>query len=73
MTRVGKYFVKKSVSKAEVSRKTGISRARLSELSNNDRTNIKATELFLIAKAVDIDPMEILNFVCEGLELKEIQ
>ena len=71
MTRVGEYFIKKSVSKAEISRKTGISKARLSELSNKENTHIKATELYLIALAIDVKPEDFLNFVCEDLVLRE--
>jgi len=70
MTSVGQYFVKKSVSKAEVARKTGISKSRLSELANNPNTHIKATELYLIALAIDVSPLEFLTFICEGLALK---
>ncbi|MCG8385552.1 MAG: helix-turn-helix transcriptional regulator [Cytophagales bacterium] len=71
MTLVGEYFNKKSVSKAEIARKTGISKARLSELSNNPNTHIRATELYLIALAIDADPTEFLNFVCKDLKLLE--
>ncbi len=70
MTKIGEYLVKKSASKAEIARKTGISKSRLSELSNNPNTNLKATELYLIALALDVDPLEILGFVCEGLKLQ---
>ena len=71
MTKLGLYLVKKSVSKAEVSRKTGISKSRLSELTLNDKTKLRVDELFLIALAIDVNPNELLNFVCEGLQLKE--
>ena len=71
MTLVGEYFNKKSVSKAEIARKTGISKARLSELSNNPNTHIRATELYIIALAIDVDPTEFLNFVCKDLKLLE--
>ena len=71
MTLVGEYFSKKSVSKAEIARKTGISKARLSELSNNPNTHIRATELYIIALAIDVDPTEFLNFVCKDLKLLE--
>ena len=70
MTKIGEYLVKKSASKAEISRKTGISKSRLSELSNNPNTNLKATELYLIALALDVDPIEILGFICQGIALK---
>lgn len=71
MTLVGEYFNKKSVSKAEIARKTGISKARLSELSNNPNTHIRATELYLIALAIDVNPVDFLNFVCKDLKLLE--
>lgn len=69
MTKLGLYLAKKSVSKAEISRKTGISKSRLSELTLNEKTKLRADELFLIALAMDINPCELLNFVCEGLQL----
>ncbi len=71
MTLVGEFFNKKSVSKAEIARKTGISKARLSELSNNPNTHIRATELYLIALAIDVNPTEFLNFLCQDLTLLE--
>ena len=71
MTLVGEYFNKKSVSKAEIARKTGISKARLSELSNNPNTHIRATELYLIALAIDVDPLDFLEYICKELKLTE--
>ncbi len=70
MTTFGDYLSKKSIKKAEVSRKTGISTARLSELSHNESTNLKAEELYLVALAIGVKPSEILNNVCSHLKLK---
>jgi DNA-binding Xre family transcriptional regulator len=70
MTVFGEFLSKKSIKKADVSRKTGISTARLSELSHNENTNLKADELYLIALAIDVQPVEILNNVCSHLKLK---
>jgi len=61
MTELGKYLVKKSISKAEVARKTGLSKSRLSELSNKMSTKVRADELYLISLAIDVDPLEILE------------
>ncbi|WP_340200044.1 helix-turn-helix domain-containing protein [Ascidiimonas sp. W6] len=72
MTELGLYLAKKSVNRSDVSRKTGISKTRLSELSNNKRTKLRASELYLIALAIDVEPCEVLNVVCENLELKKI-
>lgn len=69
MTKFGEYLTKKSIKKAEVSRKTGISASRLSELTLNESTNLKAEELYLIAMAIDVNPIEILEVVYKDLKL----
>ncbi|MEN3322221.1 helix-turn-helix transcriptional regulator [Mariniflexile soesokkakense] len=69
MTSLGLYFTKKSVNRAMVSRRTGISQARLSQLSSNESTKLRADELYLIALAIDVDPGELLKEVSKGLEL----
>jgi transcriptional regulator with XRE-family HTH domain len=70
MTKLGLYLAKKSVNKAKVSRKTGISTSRLSELTLNSSTKLRADELYLIALAIDVDPAEALKEVCGYLTLK---
>jgi DNA-binding Xre family transcriptional regulator len=69
MTKLGKYLAKKSVNKSEVSRKTGISKARISELTLNTSTKLRADELYLIALAITVEPCEILKEVCGHLKL----
>lgn len=71
MTKLGKYLAKKSVNKAEVSRKTGISKARISELTLNPGTHLRADELYLIALAINVDPGEIFADVCGDLKLEK--
>jgi len=71
MTDLGLYLSRKSVNRSDVSRKTGISKTRLSELANNTKTKLRADELYLIALAIDVDPCEILKEVCKDLALKE--
>jgi transcriptional regulator with XRE-family HTH domain len=61
MTKLGLYLTKKSINKAEVSRRTGISKSRLSQLSSSDTTKLRADELYAIALAIDIDPCEVLK------------
>jgi len=73
MTELGLYLAKKSVNRSDVARKTGISKTRLSELSNNKKTKLRADELYLIALAIDVEPCEILNEVCKSLELITVQ
>ncbi len=71
MTRLGEFLIKKSVNKSEVSRRTGISRARISELTLNENTKLRVDELYLIALAIDVSPCEMFEFICKGLKLKD--
>ena len=69
MTVLGLYLVKKSINKAEISRKTGISASRLSELTLNLNAHLRAKELYLIAMAIDVDPCELVKIVCADVRL----
>ena len=69
MTSLGLYLTKKSVNRAMVSRRTGISQARLSQLSSNESTRLRADELYLIALAIDVDPGDLLKEVYKDLKL----
>lgn len=69
MTSLGVYLTRKSVNRAMVSRRTGISQARLSQLSSNESTKLRAEELYLIALAIDVDPGEIFNDLFKDLKL----
>ena len=71
MTELGLYLAKKSISKAGVSEKTGISRSRLSELTLNESTHLRAKELYLIALAIDVDPCEVLNELYKDVNLED--
>lgn len=71
MTRLGEYLEKKSANKAGIARKTGISKNRLSQLSINKGTILSVQELYLIALAIDVNPHEILDFVCQDLTLPD--
>ncbi|MEM6737960.1 MAG: helix-turn-helix transcriptional regulator [Bacteroidota bacterium] len=57
MTELGLFLSKKSVNRSDVARKTGISKTRLSELANNESTKLRVDELYLIALAIDVDPL----------------
>lgn len=70
MTEIGKLLDKKSVNKAEISRRTGISTSRLSELSLKSSTRLTAEELYLIALAIDAKPSIVLEEVCKNLKLE---
>jgi len=70
MTEIGKFLNRKSVNKAEVSRRTGISTSRLSELSLKNTTRLTVDELYLIALAIDIEPSILLGEVCKNVKLE---
>jgi len=70
MTKLGEYLNQKSVSKSEVSRKTGLSKARLSELSLKDSAKLRADELYLIALAIDTKPCDMLEALYGDSKMK---
>jgi putative transcriptional regulator len=69
LTKLGLYLAKKSVNKADVARKTGLSAFRLSQLSINPKSQLRVEELFIIALAIEADPAELLFAVCDGVTL----
>lgn len=69
MTKLGEFLACKSVNKADVARKTGLHKTRVNELTNLDRARLSAEELYLISLAIDVDPCEILKYVCEEVKL----
>lgn len=71
MTVLGEYLSEKSINKAEVARKTGIRKSRLSNLSLKEESNLKAEELYLISKAIDANPNEILEKVYGHIKLNK--
>ena len=71
MTELGLFLSRKSVNRSDVSRKTGISKSRLSELANNESTKLRVDELYLIALAIEVEPCDILKEVCKDLKLEQ--
>lgn len=69
LTRLGLYLAKKAVNRAVLSKMTGISTFRLSQLSINPKSHLRVKELYLIALAIDVNPTELLEFVCEDVKL----
>ena len=70
MTELGQYLSKKSASKAGISKKTGISKSRMSELTLNESTQLRARELYLIALALDVDPCEMIKEIFKDVKLE---
>lgn len=63
-------MAKRSVNKSMVARRTGLSKARMNELTLTPTAKLRADELYLIAKAIDMEPCELLNALCGHLKLK---
>mgnify|MGYP005824766177 CR=1 FL=1 len=71
MTPLGLYLARRSVNKAEVARRTGISKSRLSQLTSNDTTQLRVEEIYLIALAINVSPCEVLEEVCKDVKLPD--
>lgn len=69
MTKLGEYLNKKAVNKAQIARRTGLSKQRLSELSANTSSKLRADELYLIALSIEVNPCELLDFICGHLKV----
>ena len=69
-TKLGEYLGRKSVNKAEIARKTGLNKTRIVELTTLERAKLRADELYLISLAIDVDPCDLLHFICGDLTLK---
>ena len=52
-------------------RKTGLSKQRMGELTLNSDAKLRAQEVYLIALAIGVNPCELFEYVCAGLELKD--
>ncbi|AEW03397.1 DNA-binding protein [Niastella koreensis] len=73
MTKLGEYLAQKSVNKSEVARKTGLTKARMNELTLNERSHLRAEELYLIALAIDVNPSELLDALYGELKNKKVR
>jgi DNA-binding Xre family transcriptional regulator len=71
MTKLGLYLAQKSVNKSEIARKTGLSKARISELSLNPTTRLQAEELYKIALSIDVNPCDLLESLYGELKMKK--
>ena len=69
MTKLGIYLAKRAINKSEVARRTGLSKVRINELTLNENTKLKASELYLIALAIEINPADLLEVICGDLKL----
>lgn len=70
LTRLGLYLSKKPLSQAKLSRRTGISKDRISKLHVDIKSKPSIEEIYLIALALEVKYNEIVEFLCEGLKLR---
>ena len=70
LTEFGLFLAQKSVNKSQVSAKTGISKTRMTRLTTQTNSHLRASELFLVALAIETDPCEMLKFLSKDLKLK---
>lgn len=71
LTPFGRYLADRSVNKSDVCRKVGISLTRLNRLCYDEKSFLRAYELQLIAKAINVDPCKMQNDLFGHLRLKE--
>jgi DNA-binding Xre family transcriptional regulator len=72
MTELGLFLSKKSANKAEISRRTGIGKPRLTHLSNDENTRLTVEELYKIALSINVEPCDLLKAVCKDMKLQEL-
>lgn len=70
LTKFGLYLSKKPLSQAKLSRRTGISKDRISKLHVDIKSKPSIEEIYLIALALDVKYNEIVDFLCDGLRLR---
>lgn len=70
-TSFGKYLSDRSVNKAEISRKTGISTTRIARLCTDSNAFLGAYELQLFGLAIKVDPSQMQRDLFGNLKLKE--
>ncbi len=70
-TELGLYLAKRSVNRAGVARRTGLSTYRLSQLSINPKSQLRADELYLIAMAIGEDPGDMFRYLYRDMLLPD--
>jgi DNA-binding Xre family transcriptional regulator len=71
LTKLGILFAKKSVNQASISRRTGISKQRLTTLATQSTERIRAIEICQLALAMEEEPGDLLDLLCNHVQVKE--
>ncbi|MFN0292535.1 helix-turn-helix domain-containing protein [Pedobacter helvus] len=70
LTRLGLYLSKKPLSQAKLSRRTGISKDRISKLHIDMKSRPTVEEIYLVALALQVPYSDIVDFLCHELKLR---
>lgn len=70
LTELGRYLSKKPLSQAKLSRRTGISKDRMSKLHVDIKSRPTGEEIYLIALALEVPYTEIMSFLYGKLSLR---
>ncbi|WP_090602888.1 hypothetical protein [Parapedobacter koreensis] len=70
LTPLGYYLAKKPVSKSKLGRMTGITKDRVGNLCNNIKSKPTIEEVYLIGLAVDGTYEKLMEYLCDGIELR---
>ncbi|SHG07221.1 helix-turn-helix domain-containing protein [Pedobacter caeni] len=71
MTEFGEYLARRSVSKAQLARRTGLTVSRINDLTLKDNARPMGFEIYLVALAIEADPWDMLKSLYGHLKLKE--
>jgi DNA-binding Xre family transcriptional regulator len=69
MTKLGEFLEKRAISKAEIARRIGVSKQRMTDITTDPNVSLRAEEVWLIAKAVQVEPAVLLEFICGHLDV----
>lgn len=70
LTKLGEYLDKRSINKSSVGRKTGLGKNRMTAITTSETARLTAEELYLVALAIEVNPGELLEYVCGHLVLE---
>jgi DNA-binding Xre family transcriptional regulator len=65
--KLGEFLNQKAIIKAEIARRTGITKQRMTDITTNTDVTLRADEVLLIARAIQVDPRDVLEYVCGHL------
>lgn len=70
LTPLGYYLAKKPISKSKLARMTGITKDRIGNLCNDIKSKPTLEEVYLIGLAVDGTYEKLMEYLCDGIELR---